>query len=271
MTGFSRWLLQSQVLYSHAKWLRSLTVPLTLMTLPPGTIGSSEVAVVGLLCNVITFFLPFVVSLYVATQQRILDYLLVGFPIESKMSFGVGCALIILVSSSISGLIFVFKDNWTILLPTADAYPRMDENVGRVFGDIIPFAALQFFLSGACHALQACVDTQGTLRGTVLPIICGNWVVGGVLICIVVLGIGSDRQTQILWICLVIGEAVKFLILLYFVIKFDWAEQSRILILREDQEEAELGLALLDCDTPKLASSLQGLSHSTYLTLSSIS
>jgi len=204
-------------------------------------LGACELTAVGLLCNVIVLFLPFIVNSYVAVQQSIQQYLKGGLPERAKQTAAVGYMLILSLSLVASGLIWALQHPFVAVCLKDDEDKPSERDphcVQNKYVSLVPIGALQFFLSGCCYALQCTLDAQERVCATTMGILVGNWGVGMALILLC--EIHFNRRETALWWCVCAGEAMKMCIFAYFVCTCDWETESQLAISREQQEEQRL-------------------------------
>lgn len=188
--------------------------------------------VTGLLTNLLFFMTPFLISIYIAVSVRVGITLGDNDPDGAKRACNLATMMAV-VLSLVTGVSFYLLRDYIALLYTSDSV-----TVQRA-ATYVPLVAIDYVLSSISYVLQGMLEGQGRPIIATGGALVGNWVVGITLVFL--LSEFMKQQMIGMWLGLIIGEAVKLLLLAIAVALSNWSKLAEEAIKRsalEDEQDA---------------------------------
>lgn len=188
--------------------------------------------VTGLLTNLLFFMTPFLISIYIAVSVRVGITLGDNDPDGAKRAC-VLATMMAVVLALVTGVSFYLLRDYIALLYTSDTV-----TVERA-AKYVPLVAIDYVLSSISYVLQGMLEGQGRPIVATGGALVGNWVVGITLVF--VLSEFMKQQLIGMWLGMIIGEAVKLLLLAIAVVLSNWSKLAEEAIKRsalEDEQDA---------------------------------
>lgn len=217
-----------------------------------GTLGTVQAAAVGTLINMIVFFQPLFISLYMSLQSRVDKNLCNSNPLGARRTFACGLQIALMAGLLVSVLIVLFRH------VLAQIYTE-DPAVIEMFVSLTPIAALHYLLSGITFTFQGVLEGQYRIQVVIAGTILGSWGTG--IAGMTILIFGMHYRVHALWWALCVGEAVHSIILLMVLSRTHWQEEAEKSVQRAMLVEAQYDVIAEECEQSMILISGKGGSN----------
>jgi len=214
-----------------------------------GTLGTVQAAAVGTLINMVVFFQPLFISLYMSLQSRVDKNLCNSNPVGAQRTFACGLLIALMAGLVLAVLIVLFRH------VLAMVYTE-DPEVIAMFVSLTPIAALHYLLSGITFTFQGVLEGQYRIQVVIAGTILGSWGTG--IAGMAILIFGMHYRVHALWWALCIGEAVHSMILFMVLSRTNWADEADKSVQRARLVEAQYDVIADECEQSMILLSEKG-------------